>query len=208
MCAKEAIIMTDAKFVRPRTITPHHGELDGTATLLACHSVESPEPDPVTAMPEDGSDSSCSQIYPMSVDSESDLSSLGAASINVPLDAHVLPGRGRHLCAILPFLCVADDDNIVDVMSSVACQRHVWGIPQPAVGFALSKSGTIVTLVLSWMDAATRIVHVAFPSLFKNSSHQRTFAGRTVFPGGCVRSQCGNLGSRCSGVLPTCRSQR
>ncbi|KAJ7077178.1 hypothetical protein B0H15DRAFT_1004117 [Mycena belliarum] len=43
-------------------------------------------------------------------------------------------------------------------MSSAACQRHVWGIPGPVVGFALSKSGVAAKLVLSWIDPATLIL--------------------------------------------------
>ncbi|KAJ7476152.1 hypothetical protein FB451DRAFT_1013038, partial [Mycena latifolia] len=83
---------------------------------------------------------------------ESDRSSLEAPSIDVPLDAHLLPGRRRRVSAELPFLCFADDDNIVDLMSSVACQRHVWGISRPVVGFVLSKSSAFAKLALSWVD--------------------------------------------------------
>jgi hypothetical protein len=140
--------------VRPRTTTPHCGEFDGIATILACYSVEGIGKDSL-AMVDEPPNSSLPAGDPMSVDNESHPSGSGAASIDVPLEAHVIPGRGRHLCALLPFLCLADIDHIVDLMSSVACQRYVWGIPQPAVGFAISKSGTIATLILSWVDVAT-----------------------------------------------------
>ncbi|KAJ7077156.1 hypothetical protein B0H15DRAFT_569947 [Mycena belliarum] len=83
-------------------------------------------------------------------------------SIYVPLDGHILLAQGRQECAALPFLCVADGDNIVDLMSSAACQRHIWGIPGPVVGFALSKSGVAAKLVLSWIDPATSVVHIAY----------------------------------------------
>ena len=143
--------------MRPRTTTPHRGGFDGVATLLACHSVGgfardlSSSPD----MVDERSRFSLPAVYSMSVDSASASSSSGASCIDVPLEAHVIPGRGRHLYVLLPFLCVADTNHIVDLMSSVACQRHVWGIPTPAIGFALSKSGTTATLVTSWVDLST-----------------------------------------------------
>ncbi|KAJ7851949.1 hypothetical protein B0H14DRAFT_3866195 [Mycena olivaceomarginata] len=165
MCAKGAIIMNETAFVRPRTTTPHRGRFDGVATLLACHSVEA-GPD----MVDERSRSSLPAVYPMSVDSASASSSSGASCIDVPLDAHVIPGRGRHLYVLLPFLCVADTNHIVDLMSSVACQRHVWGIPPPAIGFALSKSGTTATLVLSWVDLSTHNAHVVCPAPRPNSN--------------------------------------
>ncbi|KAJ7463535.1 hypothetical protein B0H11DRAFT_1922977 [Mycena galericulata] len=159
MCSKEAITLTETPFVRPRTRTPYEGSLDGMATFLACHSVESFGDDSryITEVQPRTVDADTA-VYPMSVDSESDSS---VSSIDVPLEAHVLPGRGKHLSAVLPFLCVADKDNIVDLVSSVACQRHVWGIPQPAVGFDLW--GTIAKLTVSWVDSDTRMVHVASP---------------------------------------------
>ncbi|KAJ7241035.1 hypothetical protein B0H12DRAFT_1326317 [Mycena haematopus] len=86
-------------------------------------------------------------------------------SIDVPLDAHLLPGNGRHKCAILPFFYLADIDNIFDLATSIACQRYVWGISQPAVGFALGKAGSVLKLVISWVDPATRIVHIASPPI-------------------------------------------
>ncbi|KAJ7090099.1 hypothetical protein C8R44DRAFT_990744 [Mycena epipterygia] len=194
MCTKDAIIIAETPFVRPRTTTPYEGSLDGMATMLACHSVESfgkgsqyltdkvdkttfvrpRTTSPRSDMDDDTSHSSLPEVYPMSVDSESDCSSSGASSIDVPLEAHVLPGRGKHIYAVLPFLCVADKDNIVDLVSSVACQRHVWGIHWPAVGFALSKSATIAKLTLSWVDSDTRIVHVASPVLSTNSKQSAT----------------------------------
>lgn len=85
-------------------------------------------------------------------------------SIDVPLDAHLLPGNGRHKCAILPFFYLADIDNIFDLATSIACQRYVWGISQPVVGFALGKSGAVLELVISWVDPATvRLRDAAMP---------------------------------------------
>ncbi|KAJ7270696.1 hypothetical protein B0H12DRAFT_776477 [Mycena haematopus] len=115
--------------------------------MLACHVLEGDVPLPPLA----------SGTTDPSSDAESDPSP--QASFNGPLEAHILPGRGVHTCAVLPFLCVADQDNIADLMGSVACQRQVWGIPFPVVGFSLS--GTVMTLVLSSLDPATSTVYIA-----------------------------------------------
>ncbi|KAJ7898956.1 hypothetical protein B0H14DRAFT_105909 [Mycena olivaceomarginata] len=151
--AQEAMIITEAPFVRPRTKTPDSDDFDGVATMLACHILEGDVPLPSS---EDSTTLASETAYPgASSDAESDPS----PSFNGPLGAHILPGRGVHACAALPFLCVADQDNIADLMASVACQRHVWGDPDPAVGFVLS--GAVMTLVLSWLDPATSTVHIA-----------------------------------------------
>ncbi|KAJ7224969.1 hypothetical protein B0H12DRAFT_1328780 [Mycena haematopus] len=176
LCAKGTIIMNETPFVRPRTSTPHRGGFDGVATLIACHSLEGPDADPSA---DSGADmivelsrSSPPAVYSMSMVSASTSASSSSSSdasssidgIDVPLDAHVIPGCGRHQYVLLPFLCIADANQIVDLMSSVACQRHVWGIPAPAIGFALSNSGTTATLVLSWMDPSTHRIHVVCPA--------------------------------------------
>ncbi|KAF7336048.1 hypothetical protein MSAN_02318600 [Mycena sanguinolenta] len=86
-----------------------------------------------------------------------------APSIDIPLDAHILPGTGRHTCAFLPFIYMADPDNVLDLATSIACQRYVWGISQPAVGFVLHNSRSVLELVISWVDPATHGVHIASP---------------------------------------------
>ncbi|KAJ6578995.1 hypothetical protein B0H10DRAFT_2235989 [Mycena sp. CBHHK59/15] len=172
ICAAESMIMTDTSFVRPRRRAPDRG-FDGLATMLACHIVTSlsadnsppiniseESPDPLRS---EGSSSSLPPGDPMSVDTKSDSSDAGASSIDLPLEAHVLPGRGRHLFAAIPFLSFADSDNFVDLMSSVACQRYVWGIPEPALGFVLSATGVVMKLVVSWVDLATHVVHISCP---------------------------------------------
>ncbi|KAJ7718766.1 hypothetical protein DFH07DRAFT_859911 [Mycena maculata] len=153
ICAQEAMIITEAPFVRPRTKTPDSDDFDGVATMLACHVLEGDVPLPSS---EDSTTLASETAYPgASSDTESDPS----PSFNGPLGAHILPGRGVHAYAALPFLCVADQDNIADLMASVACQRHIWGVPDPAVGFVLS--GPVMRLVLSWLDPATFTVHIA-----------------------------------------------
>ncbi|KAJ7161889.1 hypothetical protein C8R43DRAFT_1233455 [Mycena crocata] len=48
-------------------------------------------------------------------------------------------------------------------MSSVACQRYVWGLHGPVIGFVFSDNGVVGKLVLSWVDHATRTVHMVCP---------------------------------------------
>jgi hypothetical protein len=145
--------------VRPRT-APLNSRLDGVAAILGCHIVESVVKDfPVLPNSPAGSvqeSSDASLSYSLSEDSESDSSSPRIPSLDVPFEAHILPGRGRrHRCAPLPFFCVADSENIEDLMTSVACQRYVWGITQPVVGFELSDRGVEASLIISWLDPST-----------------------------------------------------
>ncbi|KAJ7604066.1 hypothetical protein FB45DRAFT_1013733 [Roridomyces roridus] len=179
-CSKDAVFLTDATFVRPRTAVDEHG-FDGQALFLACHIMENPEQEQssnksmeVDEEEEDTAETSAETSYPTRVDSGS--SSEGYTrnafgfkiallppppSINVSTDGHILPGCGKHTCAALPFLCVANQENIDDLMSSAAYQRYVWGIAEPVLGFLLSPAGHVATLFLSWVDPDTKILHVA-----------------------------------------------
>ncbi|KAK7062182.1 hypothetical protein R3P38DRAFT_3251527 [Favolaschia claudopus] len=88
------------------------------------------------------------------------LSSTSGKSIDVSLNGHIFQGGGKHSFALLPFLCFADGENIIGIVSSVACQRFVWGISEPTVGFLLSSSGSTMELVLSWVDQSRHVLHV------------------------------------------------
>ncbi|KAJ7247889.1 hypothetical protein B0H12DRAFT_1303529 [Mycena haematopus] len=168
MCVPESIIITDTPFVRPRRPAPDRG-FDGAATMLACHVKDSSslmdisKESPYSSCSEQGSEVSLPTIDMMSGDTlfPSECSDTGPPSIDLPLEAHVVPGRGRQFFAVIPFLSIADSNNVVDMMSSVACQRYVWGIPEPAVGFALSETGVVAKLVVSWVDLATHVIHIA-----------------------------------------------
>lgn len=153
---------TDTPFVRPRKPGSGH-EFDGVATMLACHIVTAPPRE--SSSPMDFSDHSSTSLlslrYPMSRDSRSHCGDTEVAFLDLPLEAHVIPGRGRQLSAALPFLCIASSDNVADLMASVACQRYIWGNPQPVVGFVLSETGVLARLVVSWVDAAT-VSHTFF----------------------------------------------
>ncbi|KAJ7023829.1 hypothetical protein C8F04DRAFT_1271069 [Mycena alexandri] len=49
------------------------------------------------------------------------ISSESEPSIDVSLNGHIFQGSGKHSYALLPFLCIADAHNILELMSSVAC---------------------------------------------------------------------------------------
>jgi hypothetical protein len=130
--------------------------------MLACHIVTNfPDKSSPMDISKECPDSLCSAesslptVDLMRVDTASDSSDAGPPSIDLPLEAHVLPGRGRQFFAALPFLSIADDNNAVDMMTSLACQRYVWGISEPAVGFVLSETGVVTKLLLSWLDPTT-----------------------------------------------------
>lgn len=86
-------------------------------------------------------------------ESVSSLSGSTTLSIDVPFEAHLLPGRGRRLCAVLPIICVANPDTIVSLITSILYQRFVWGIDQPVVGLSFSETGTVGRVFLGWLDS-------------------------------------------------------
>ena len=74
------------------------------------------------------------------------------ASLDLPLDAYVTPGRGKRVECCLPVVCAADEEDIEALVTSVVCQRHVWNISLPVVGISLSKSGTTAAIVIGWSE--------------------------------------------------------
>ncbi|KAJ7739606.1 hypothetical protein B0H16DRAFT_1694514 [Mycena metata] len=171
---------TDTPFARHCLVAPQH-RLDGVAIVLASHIIhgvaqdsEFPERDCSSCAPDESNychsnpaSNPPADSIPSSPDPDTETTSsyAGVPTINIPLEAHILPGHGRrHLYAALPFLCLADRANMFDLMYSLACQRYVWGISEPAVGLMLSENCVEATLVLSWMDCATHVVHLASTS--------------------------------------------
>ncbi|CAL1712216.1 unnamed protein product [Somion occarium] len=72
--------------------------------------------------------------------------------LDIPFDAHILPGRGLRSCAVLPILAVADSENIEPLLCSILYQRFVWAIDEPVVGFAISEFDPNLQLFLGWID--------------------------------------------------------
>jgi hypothetical protein len=72
--------------------------------------------------------------------------------IDLPLQAHMFPGRGKWYHAVLPVLLVADARNIVPLVCSALYQRCVWGVREPVVGLCCSNTGKTATAVFGWFD--------------------------------------------------------
>jgi hypothetical protein len=125
--------------------------IDGHATLLAAHvifSTPGTHSDKFTTSSQNEEDKDESMY---SADSDSCDSSVD--SLDLPLQAHMLLGRGRRLSAVVPVLLVADSHNIVPLLCSALYQRHVWGIHQPVVGLCCSSTGTIAMAIFGWLNS-------------------------------------------------------
>jgi len=155
--------------------------IDGNATLIAAHviystpSVHSDHPSS-SQKGEEEAGSVCS-AYPLhrnhserssnaaagvegegasiySADSDSRHGSVHSPEgLNLPLNAHMLPGRWKWHFAVLPVLMVADAHNIVPLLCSVLYQRRVWGVCEPVVGLCCSNVGTTATIIFGWLDS-------------------------------------------------------
>ena len=167
---------------RAQSVTSQPSDLiDGHATLIAAHTIRSTpmnDPDRLVSSsgnredenedsadpsPMDHSDRSSTTDSSGSADDE-DESMYSADSgscdgsldsldgLDLPLQAHMLPGQGRWHYAVLPVLLVADTRNIVPLLCSTLYQRHVWGIREPVVGVCCSNTGTIATTIFGWLD--------------------------------------------------------
>ena len=73
-------------------------------------------------------------------------------TLDIPFDAHVLPGHGKRVDCQFPVVCAADEDVIDALITSTVCQRHVWGISLPVVGVSLSKSSSTAKVVVGWIQ--------------------------------------------------------
>ncbi|KAG2129702.1 uncharacterized protein EDB93DRAFT_1234381 [Suillus bovinus] len=171
--SSDVLILEDAPFIMPRAqnaASQPSNLIDGHATLLAAHAIFS-EPrtysdvSMTSSLNEQDGDES---IYSADCDSCDDDDSV--ESLDLPLQAHMLPGRGRRLSAVIPVLLVADSSNIVPLLCSALYQRRVWGICQPVVGLCCSSTGTIVMAIFGWLDqseegrmASFKLMHI-FPS--------------------------------------------
>ncbi|KAG2072970.1 hypothetical protein BDR04DRAFT_1152855 [Suillus decipiens] len=149
----DVMILENASFIMPRAQNVASQPLnliDGRATLIAAHAIFSA---PRTHSDTSRTSSRNEEDEDESMHSADSNSSDGSVeSLNLPLQAHMLSGRGRRLSAVLPVLLVADSHNIVPLICSTLYQRHVWGIRQPVVGLCCSSTGTIATTIFGWLD--------------------------------------------------------
>ena len=74
--------------------------------------------------------------------------------LELPFDAYVTPGRGKRVDCCLPVVCVANEDEIECLVTSVVFQRFVWNMPIPVVGVSLSKTQTTATVVIGWSEVS------------------------------------------------------
>ncbi|KAK0193462.1 hypothetical protein F5146DRAFT_998056 [Armillaria mellea] len=77
-----------------------------------------------------------------------------AQSSSIPLDAHILAYWPHPFSAVLPFLCIAGEDDIFDLMSGLLYQRRAWGVVEPVIGIVLSTGGNVGRVVLGWSGEA------------------------------------------------------
>ncbi|KAK0193486.1 hypothetical protein F5146DRAFT_1181532 [Armillaria mellea] len=78
--------------------------------------------------------------------------STSTPSSNVPVEAHILSHWRQPDSVALPFLCIADEKNIIPLIRSTVYQRYTWGISEPVVGMILSETGCIARVVMGWVD--------------------------------------------------------
>ncbi|KAF9525860.1 hypothetical protein CPB83DRAFT_858755 [Crepidotus variabilis] len=115
------------------------------------------------------SNATTSGYAPSSTESTSDASSESFVTLDYPLDAYITPGTGKRVDCKFPVVCAGDEDDIQDLVTSIVCQRHVWGLPTTVVGISLPKKGTHASLLIGWLELkdfdsdASPIVHVAIP---------------------------------------------
>ncbi|KAH7920531.1 hypothetical protein BV22DRAFT_1097977 [Leucogyrophana mollusca] len=151
-------VLEDATFIMPRVSDPEastQNAIDGVATILVSHTIHvsrTDTPGCADNMEVDSdTHSSCREGRDEQPEA-SESSTSSQESLQVPFDAHILPGSGRRFSAVLPVLVIADEVHIAPLMCSVLYQRHVWGIHEPAVGMLYSASGTVLQVVLGWVD--------------------------------------------------------
>ena len=87
----------------------------------------------------------------------------------VPQDVHIVPFVGTVKRIVLPVLCVADNDNILPLVTSTLYQRRILGMMNLVIGFMISAHGSTAQLILGWLeDDIDRQILVSFTSLFRN----------------------------------------
>ena len=73
-------------------------------------------------------------------------------NVEAPDDGHILPGTGRRINCLLPSLCIADKDNIRNLVTSIVYQRYTLGIFLPTIGIEMEGDGTTARVPVGWVD--------------------------------------------------------
>ncbi|KAF9481604.1 hypothetical protein BDN70DRAFT_991760 [Pholiota conissans] len=156
-CSKEAVILTNTAFLLSRTAAIGCTQYEGQATILVSSYVPPrSRNDQVVSANNDGSYSESENLPPAAL----------LLPLDGPFDGHVIPSSGLHVDCVLPVICVADQDNIRELVISTVYQRYTWGICLPVVGISLEN--VIARVVIGWIheEEATGVsdlptVHIA-----------------------------------------------
>ena len=76
----------------------------------------------------------------------------GERVTGIPQDAHVIRYRGLVSTLHVPLLCVADEGNIVPLITSTLYQRHVLSLREPVVGLMIAPFGWVVDVLIGWLS--------------------------------------------------------
>ena len=128
--------------------------IDGHATLIAAHAIcSTPNIHSFRSRANSGSVED-EDFLMYSADSDSCDGSVDSLDgLDLPLQAHMMLGRGKWNHVVLPVLLVADAHNIVPLLCSTLYQRLVWGIREPVVGLCCSNAGTTATAMFGWLES-------------------------------------------------------
>ncbi|KAF8634984.1 hypothetical protein AX17_004051 [Amanita inopinata Kibby_2008] len=70
-------------------------------------------------------------------------------------EAHPPSSKFPPYTCCIPILCMADDQQLPVLMSSLLYQRRVWRINEPLIGIGFSKYETEIRLYVGWLDDNT-----------------------------------------------------
>jgi hypothetical protein len=127
--------------------------IDGHATLIAAHIIcSTPRIHDDRSRTNSGNGEDEDELMHSADYDSCDGSVDSLDGLDLPLQAHMLPGRGKWHYAVLPVLLVANSRNIVPLLCSTLYQRRVWGLREPVVGLCCSNTGTTATAIFGWLD--------------------------------------------------------
>ncbi|KAI0695689.1 hypothetical protein C8T65DRAFT_698638 [Cerioporus squamosus] len=84
-------------------------------------------------------------------------------------EQHLTPSF-LHSSPLVPILCVADEENIVPLLSSALLQRRELNIVDPVVGILLPRTGSSCQVLFGWMEELADRIH-ALPRIHVVYSH-------------------------------------
>ncbi|KJA16493.1 hypothetical protein HYPSUDRAFT_291017 [Hypholoma sublateritium FD-334 SS-4] len=149
-CSPDADILTDVPFLLPRMSEAQElkeeDSCEGCTSLLISAYIP-PKQDPKSMEADDDN-----EVSSPSESSSSITNKISFVPFEGPVDGHILPGYGQRVDCVLPVVCIADQDNILALVTSIIYQRRCWGISLPAVGILIDRTGTIATIVIGWIN--------------------------------------------------------